>query len=227
MLVPPSMETVGIFRRKVEDSTGTNAEDFEVHPFPYKTLPIINSHLLPQYVIYNAGKTMLAMQQDPEVYKKFLETNAHIEQLSEMALKTTNLFFRWTQVRQLPPDWLANGPPSMRSPPTHSSQAPTEARRPLKRGAGERGSPTISKRAKKDGGQGEEQQQAQGQQSQDDLDGSTLLDTHSIKELDRRSDRQIHNEMRAFINKWRMSVVRGLEAETPNEARQRDVESVC
>ena len=221
------MKTVGIFRRKVEDSTGTNAEDFEVHPFPYKTFPIINSHLLPQYVIYNAGKKLSAMQQDNVVYNNFLETNAHVEQLSEMALKTANLFFRWTQVRQLPPDWLANGPLSTRSPPTHSSQAPTEARCPLKRGAGERGSPTMSKRAKKDGGQGEEQQQAQGQQSQDDLEGSTLLDAHSIKELDRRSDRQIHNEMRAFINKWRMTVVKGLEAETPDEARRRGVESVC
>ena len=46
----------------------------------------------------------------------------------------------------------------------------------------------MSKRAKKDGGQGEEQRQVQGQQLQDDLDGSTLLDAHSIKELDRRSD---------------------------------------
>ena len=128
MLVPPYMEAVGIFCRKVEDSTGTNADDFEVHSFPYKTLPVIKSHLLPHYVIYNAGKKMSVMQQDPDVYKKFLETNAHIEQLSERALKTTNLFLRWTQVQQLPPDWLANGPPSTRSPPTHSSQAPTEVR---------------------------------------------------------------------------------------------------
>ena len=85
----------------------------------------------------------------------------------------------------------------------------------------------MSKRAKKDSGQGEEQQQAQGQQSQDDLDGSTLLDAHSIKKLNRRSDRQIHNEMRASINKWRVSVVKGLEAETPNETGQGDVEIMC
>ena len=227
MLVPPSMEAVGIFRRKVEGNTGTNAEDFEVHPFPYKTLPIIKSHLLPHYVIYNAGKKMSAMQQDPEVYKNFLKTNTHIEQLSERALKTTNLFHRWVQARELPLDWLENGPLSTRSPPTHSSQAPTEARRQLKRAATGGGSPTMSKRAKKEGGQGKQQQQAQEQQAQDDLDGSTLLNTQSIKKLDRRSDRQIHNEIRASINKWRASVVKGVEVETPNEARQGDVESMC
>ena len=85
----------------------------------------------------------------------------------------------------------------------------------------------MFKRAKKDSGQGDQQQPAQGQQAQDDLDGSTLLNAQSIKKLDTRSDRQIHNEMRASINKWRMSFVKGLEAETPNKAWQGDLESTC
>ncbi|KJA24364.1 hypothetical protein HYPSUDRAFT_214559 [Hypholoma sublateritium FD-334 SS-4] len=191
MLVPPYMEGVGIFRRKVEDSTGTNAEDFEVHPFPYNTLPVITSHLLPHYVIYNAGKKLSAMQRDFEVYNKFLETNAHIEELSDMALKAAILFLRWTQVLELPSDWLANAPPSTRSLLSHSSRAPTEARRRSKRTAGAQGPPTTSKRAKQYSGQGEQDQQAQGQQ--DDLDGLTLLGTHLV---DKRSDRQIHNDKR-------------------------------
>ncbi|KIM44021.1 hypothetical protein M413DRAFT_443087 [Hebeloma cylindrosporum] len=217
MLVPPSMKSVAIFRRKDENSTSTKAEDFEIYLFPYKEFPVIESHLLPHFVIYNAGKKLAKMDQKEAVYKEFIETNAHIDQVEKMADATLRLFHRWTNRHQFPPEWLLKTPPPTRSPPSHSSRAPTEPQRQSKRSPERQGSPTKSKRAKTDGGQGGQQQQGQGQQSRDDLDGLTLLDEHSITRLDRRSERQIYTDTRSSIDKWRKNVVAGLDAESPNE----------
>ncbi|KIM44011.1 hypothetical protein M413DRAFT_443076 [Hebeloma cylindrosporum] len=211
LLVPPSMKSVPIFRRKVEDSKSTNAEDYEVHPFPYNTFPVIKSHVLPHFVIYNAGKKLAAMSNKPAVYGAFITTNAHIEGVSDVALKAMDLFYRWTRADPLPADWMSKSPPSMRKPPSHSSRVPTEPPRQSKRPAEEGGCPTMSKRAKKDDSQGE---QALGQ-----------LDARSVKKLDRRSDRQIYQDTRSSIDKWRGSVVNDeLEAETSNEG---DMENMC
>jgi hypothetical protein len=115
------MKKLPIVRRKEDGSEGSDAEQFELHLFPYQTLPIIKSHVLPQYVIYNAGEKLSTMKQVPEVYDKFLETNAHIQQLPDRAFNTLYLYLQWTKGSELPQDWLENGPPPTRSPPTHSS----------------------------------------------------------------------------------------------------------
>ncbi|KIM44014.1 hypothetical protein M413DRAFT_443080 [Hebeloma cylindrosporum] len=123
MLVPPSMKSVAIFRRKDEDSKSTNAKDFEIYPFPYEKFPVIESHLLPHFVIYNAGKRLSQMD---EKYKQFIAANAHIDQVEQRADATLLAFYRWTRHHQLSPEWLLKTPPPARKPPSHSSWAPTE-----------------------------------------------------------------------------------------------------
>ncbi|KIM44020.1 hypothetical protein M413DRAFT_25508 [Hebeloma cylindrosporum] len=192
MLVPPSMESVAIFRRKDENSKSTNAEDFEIYPFPYSEFPVIESHLLPHFVIYNAGKKLAEMDQR----KEFIATNAHIDQVEQRADAALLLFYDWTKHRQFPPEWLLNSPLPTRSPPSHSSRAPTEPQRQSN----------------------DQQRQVQGNQSREGVGGLTILDEHSIKKLDRRSEREIYTDTRSSIDKWRVNVVTGLDVETPNEA---------
>ncbi|CAA7264974.1 unnamed protein product [Cyclocybe aegerita] len=105
---------------------GTNLADFEDHPFPYGTLTI-ESHVSPQFIIFNAGQKLVKIV-DPDA---LAAANAHILNIFHKIDRTIILYARWTNVEP-PIEWLNALPPPAHAPPSHSSQAPTEAQCELK-----------------------------------------------------------------------------------------------
>ncbi|CAA7264979.1 unnamed protein product [Cyclocybe aegerita] len=182
---------------------GADLAEFESHPFPYGTLTI-RSNLLPQFVIFNAGQKLVKI---PDI-NTLSTANAHIPNIFHKILSPITLYARWINVEPLT-EWLNTPPPPARSSPSHSSQAPTEARRELKRPVNKQGSPT---REWSEGNSGQGGSRANSERS-------TLEDFESIKKQDRRSEREMYNARMESVKSWRMAVAKELEAEPPDQCK--------
>ena len=215
MLVPPNMKTVPIVHQINEGTEEPRKEDFEIHVFPYRDLSPVVSHLLPQFVIFNAGKKIAAMQFLPSLLRSFLQANAHVHKdLRVMVLLVGDIYRRWATIDPTY-DWQENPPPAPRNSPSQSSKASTERRRTPKSPAENQRTPRRARmREGKGSGSGNEGQQQEvkgggsGGQQQDNMERSaTFLDTKSMKKLDRRSERRIFDATITHINSWRKGVV--------------------
>ena len=210
------MKTVPIIHQKTKGTEEPKKEDFTIHVFPYSDLAPVSSHLLPHFVIFNAGKKVVAMQKKGELLP-FLEANAHVRQdLITMLYRIADIYDRWIKIGPTD-DWLKTPPPAPRAPPSHSSRASTEPRRTPRRPAEDQHTPTRTNWVKpmpeggKSGGQ------------QGDLEGSVLLETKSMKKLDRRSEHQIFDATMTRISNWRKGVVDAYDGEAHDSVMEGNV----
>jgi len=98
VLVPPNMKTVPIIHQTNEGTEEPKKEDFTIHVFPYSDLAPVSSHLLPHFVIFNAGKKVVSMQTKGELLP-FLEANAHVHQdLITMLRRIADIYDRWIKI---------------------------------------------------------------------------------------------------------------------------------
>jgi hypothetical protein len=97
------MEMLRISRNNsISPNTTPSNRDFITHVYPFKTLPLLKSHLHPKYAIVNAGRKM-----------QTLETVAHIQAL---VAEYPSL----SQINHLYSAWLRRPPPHSKNDPTYN-----------------------------------------------------------------------------------------------------------